>query len=266
MSWPGRTRVTKVPGRPSRNRREPTRGGFRKFPLRWWGSVSPHNPAHFTAPAGPLRCPQVTSPTPCRTGVSPLRVLLHFHSGSYAHAFIPTGAPSSPGPSRVPCSPPGTPGSVFMHLHVRVLQASCREMPGDARRRRLPGCPRAWVRLALSATASVWAVAPGRPPAARVCLARFGPSVWPCGCLRRPPLSVSRRSAGVSRGRGRGGTREAAAGRAGGGAGAGAGRAGAPCGPQGVCAGGRRRRLSESAQPAPGIFGRLQLPARPGLR
>lgn len=40
--------------------------------------------------------------------------------------------------------------------------------------------------------------------------------------------------------------------------------AGAPCGLEGVCAGGRRRRLSESAQPARVNVRRLQLPARPG--
>ncbi|KAF6357065.1 hypothetical protein mRhiFer1_009996 [Rhinolophus ferrumequinum] len=40
--------------------------------------------------------------------------------------------------------------------------------------------------------------------------------------------------------------------------------AGAPCGPEWVCAGGRRRRLSDSAQPAPGNLGRLQPPARHG--
>lgn len=40
--------------------------------------------------------------------------------------------------------------------------------------------------------------------------------------------------------------------------------AGAPCGPEWVCAGGRRRRLSDSAQPALGNLGRLQPPARHG--
>lgn len=50
---------------------------------------------------------------------------------------------------------------------------------------------------------------------------------------------------------------------------AGAGAGGGAERPGGVCAGGRRRRLSESAQPAPGNIGRLQLlarrgPARPG--
>lgn len=40
--------------------------------------------------------------------------------------------------------------------------------------------------------------------------------------------------------------------------------AGAPCGPEGVCAGGRRRWLSESAKPARGNVRCLQLPARPG--
>lgn len=63
-------------------------------------------------------------------------------------------------------------------------------------------------------------------------------------------------------GRGRGG-QPGEAGRGEGGD-CGRGRAGAPSGPEGVCAGGRRRRLSESAQPALGNIGRLQLPARPG--
>lgn len=40
--------------------------------------------------------------------------------------------------------------------------------------------------------------------------------------------------------------------------------AGARCGREGVCAGGRRRRLSESAHPARGNVRRLQLLARPG--
>lgn len=43
-----------------------------------------------------------------------------------------------------------------------------------------------------------------------------------------------------------------------------AGAGGGAVRPRGVCAGGRRRRLPESAQPAPGNIGRLLLPARPG--
>lgn len=114
--------------------------------------------------------------------------------------------------------------------------------------------PRASVRL------SLWASA----PPLRVSRSRLSPRVCPSvGVCHWSPSGPRGLWVWAPR-EGEGGEVAAREAGRGGGGDSGRGRAGAPCGPEGVCAGGRRRRLSESAQPAPGNIGRLQLPARPG--
>lgn len=290
MSCPDRTLVTKVPGHPSGNQCKPTRGGSGSFqcgsgvrprpaalrvPPRFASGVSP---SHLSlAPGVFFRGPPFIS----------TRDLMFSSS-------FPQVCPHPPGVSHVPFSPPVPPGplrgssATLSRASPPMPPLLCRGQgysfirpPARTEAVIVSDCVRPSVNVGLRLSGAVTAC---DCPSARLSPRLL--FVCHCGCLLRRCgsfgrvtmyLSVCRRlslesvrAPGVSgsrlRGRGREGRwQPGEAGRGGGGdSGRGRGRAGAPCGPEGVCAGGRRRRLSESAQPAPGNIGRLQLPARPG--